>query len=674
MKALRSCEPYLHLYTLCALVLAHPLLTLLARYPEFFTARGWGTGEVWLLTGTLVFVLPAGPAAAYAVLERRGERLAAGFLTAFVALAAAGWLAQLLRGWRVGSLVLAVAAAGGGLIAVSYRRYAHVRTFLSFLAPAVLAVPLVFVTDERLTRLGEPPATEAEGLEIPARSPIFFIVFDALSATALMDESQQINPRRYPHLAALAADSLWYPNATSVARWTLEAVPAILTGDFPRRDQLAQLADHPRNLFTLLNGSYSIVADEAAMELCPPQLNAYPRPAPPDDPWTVASDLGLIWLHRTLPAAYAKRLPPVDQGWGHFADPRGRVGGEIGRFYRFLDTFEADAPPTLYYLHVVFPHMPYQYLPSGKTFRDRVSPHLRPATGDRRPAGEATRTFLYKRYLFQVGLVDRMVGDLTARLRQLELYDRSYVILTADHGGRTTASDFLDDVFAVPLIVKRPGPTGGAVDPRPVSTLDLLPSLLDLLGAPAIPFQGSRRRSFLATDYQPPSQIFDSGTPRPLAPDFHERKLELVTWKLDRFGRGDDPLSLYRAGSTRPELLGEPVSAFTLRDEPRLSVELDLGGPEIRYHPDASFAPILIAGSLHLDAPDEECCELAVTLNGRVEATTRARPHQPPGWLRFRCTLAESLWRPGDNEVRVFSIDPEDPRLLWAPRQRTDPD
>ena len=669
MRASWRPEPYLHLYTLCALTVAHPLLALLARYPEFFTARGWDARDTWQLAGILVFALPFAPALVRAALARRNRLAAAVFVTFVVASTSCVWLLQLFQGWRSDHLAMALALAGGGLAAWSYRRFANVRTFLTFLSPALLAIPLAFVLDPRIARLGEESPLEFDGLEIDAKAPIFFVVFDAFSATAVMDEEQLVNPRRYPHLAALAGDGVWFPNASGIARWTLEAIPAMLTGEYPHPDKLARLADHPRNLFTLLGDAYRIVAAEAAMELCPPQLNAYPRPAPPSGIPALATDLGLIWLHRTLPTRYARRFPRVDQAWGNFVDPQARVGGQIGRFYDFLETFQADAPPTLYYLHVVFPHMPYQYLPSGKIFRAQVSKFLKPALPGERSIDDETRIFLYKRYLLQTGLVDRMVGDLKARLEELGLYDRSTVILTADHGGRIAATDHFDDIFLVPLIIKPPHTTAGSVDRRPVSTLDLLPSLLDLLDAPPMPSPGGRKRSFFAEDYELASQLYDNGELRPMDLGLHQSKLDLVSWKLDRFGDGEEPLALYRAGSTRPELLGEPLENLDVHDDPRVVAELDLGSLTVTYDPDSSYAPVLLNGSVSLEGYDGPCCELAITVNGQVEATVNARSYEPPDQYRFRCTIAESLWRPGPNDVRVWMIDPQEPRRLFGPRQ-----
>ncbi len=321
--------------------------------------------------------------------------------------------------------------------------------------------------------------------------------------------------------------------------------------------------------------------------------------------------------------------------------------------------------PTLSFLHVVFPHMPYQYLPSGKLFRTQVSKYLSPLDSlkDRR-SDQETRVFLYKRYLLQASLVDRMVGDFVARLRELDLYDRSIVILTADHGGRMAAIGYLDDINFVPLLIKRSHQGSGKeqgseteqargeIDRQPVSTLDLLPSLLDLLGSEPPASRDHRQRSFFSPGYQPPSQLYQNKKRVPFDLDLHTSKLDLVTWKLEQFGNGDDPRSLYRAGGPRPDLLDLHLQDLNITDEPRLSVALDLGGPTISYDPASNFAPALISGNLNLNGYDAPCCELALSVNGTVEATMSTRPGGSDS-LRFRCTIPESTLRPGPNDIRV---------------------
>ena len=74
-----------------------------------------------------------------------------------------------------------------------------------------------------------------------------------------------------PNFARLAAGSTWYRNATAVSGSTTYAVPAMLTGRYPKQRPVApHFSRFPDNLFTLLGGAYHIQARRAD-PLCPPQ-------------------------------------------------------------------------------------------------------------------------------------------------------------------------------------------------------------------------------------------------------------------------------------------------------------------------------------------------------------------------------------------------------------------
>ena len=59
------------------------------------------------------------------------------------------------------------------------------------------------------------------------------VVFDEFPLTSLLDEHYQIDSVRYPHFAALAEQSTWFRNATTVSGDTVVAVPSLLTGQYP---------------------------------------------------------------------------------------------------------------------------------------------------------------------------------------------------------------------------------------------------------------------------------------------------------------------------------------------------------------------------------------------------------------------------------------------------------
>jgi arylsulfatase A-like enzyme len=91
----------------------------------------------------------------------------------------------------------------------------------------------------------------------------------------------------------------------------------------------------------------------------------------------------------------------------------------------------------------------------------------------------------------EIRFTDQGIGELLARLAQLSPPDRTLVAMTADHGEEFLEHGWLghtrnlyDVLLRVPLIVRAPGIAPGVVE-RPVSTVSLLPTLLDLLGLAA---------------------------------------------------------------------------------------------------------------------------------------------------------------------------------------------
>lgn len=112
-------------------------------------------------------------------------------------------------------------------------------------------------------------------------------------------------------------------------------------------------------------------------------------------------------------------------------------------------------------------------------------------------------------YALQMELVDRVIGMVLARLKELGLYDDMLVAFISDHGemnGRRAIVDkgvyLYPDIVRVPLVLKAPA---GSPRPRntieaPVSLLDLSQTLLDFAGVRAeAKFDGISLRPALAS-------------------------------------------------------------------------------------------------------------------------------------------------------------------------------
>jgi arylsulfatase len=98
-------------------------------------------------------------------------------------------------------------------------------------------------------------------------------------------------------------------------------------------------------------------------------------------------------------------------------------------------------------------------------------------------------------YFGMVSYTDMLVGRLLDRISALQLSDRTVVLYTADHGDTmgchrifTKGFAFYEPAVRIPLIIRAPGglPRGVRIDAA-ASGVDLLPTLLDLLGLPAVP-------------------------------------------------------------------------------------------------------------------------------------------------------------------------------------------
>jgi len=167
-----------------------------------------------------------------------------------------------------------------------------------------------------------------------------------------------------------------------------------------------------------------------------------------------------------------------------------------------VDTFDAERPWFLF-VHYMSVHSPYSSAPED-AFR-LVRPYEGELTrGDNRvqmlEIDEGKRTidaadarFLIDLYDGAIATTDRRLDELFADLALLGL-DDTVVVLTSDHG-----EEFLDhghvlhtrtlyeEVLRIPLIVAGPGIPRGRVVGAPVSLVDVVPTVFDLLGLPALP-------------------------------------------------------------------------------------------------------------------------------------------------------------------------------------------
>jgi arylsulfatase A-like enzyme len=125
-----------------------------------------------------------------------------------------------------------------------------------------------------------------------------------------------------------------------------------------------------------------------------------------------------------------------------------------------------------------------------------------------------------QRYLGLVTMVDQSIGGILSCLEQAELLDETIVVHTSDHGDMLGAHHLFgkevmfEEAVRVPYLVRLPSQRRGLRVVQPVSHIDFLPTLLDLLGEPK-PNQcvGKSLAPLLRGETMPPENIFMEWSP-----------------------------------------------------------------------------------------------------------------------------------------------------------------
>lgn len=668
-------EPALAVVVAWNFGVAQPLLDVLGRSAPFFVAHEARPVDLVLLALGLTVVAPAALAGVLALVTRLHARAGRALHAVVVGVLLALFARQVVG--RIGSIPGALAAglvlALAGAAVSAWERAPAARSFVRWLAPAPLVFLGLFLFASPSGRLVFPSsAAAAEAARIGNPVPVVVVVFDELPSASLMTPDGAVDGSAYPNFARLARTSTWYRNTTTVDTFTPLAVPAVVDGRQPGRMVVPTVRDHPRNLFTLLAGVYDVDAYEAATMLCPPSECGEPggrswweRTGP------MLTDVRAIAAHTLLPGPLARRFPSLEGRWAGFGDDDDAAAGSRRRDLASTDPTAATAAfaarlrpgarPGLHYLQLRFPHTPWRFLPGGQVYE---KPRRHRSGWGSWPGRDAAEQGL-SRHLLQVRYADRLLGSVLDRMKATGLLDRALVVVTADHGiGFDPRSGWRDadprvvgDTAWVPLFVKRPGQARGAVDDRPASTVDIMPTVASVLRMPLPgvdgrsltgPPWGDRERVVRAVDGElgPPIALPAGAGPRDAAVD--------RSWATYPTGSGD-PHRLFRLGPYGP-LVGRPVPAGVARD-PGLRATLDDAGRFDDLDPAAPELPVLVSGTVTAAggaAPPREGARLVVAVDGVVAGTSWVRDVSG-GRGAFTALLDPSAFQRGRNAVAVYA-------------------
>jgi hypothetical protein len=650
----------------------------LSRNPEFFIANRAEPIDLIVVAGLLTFGVPTVLIALEAALSVLSGRIQQALHAVAIAALTALIVLPVLGSLSLPAVALVVLAGVGGVtFAICVTRFDRLEQFLTFLGPVALIFPLIFLTAEPIRKLLLPAETTVESSATATHS-VVFVIFDELPISFLLDEEGELDHERYPSFARLAATSAWHTNAYSVSDYTQFAVPVLLTGQYPDLKRDPTTTDYPESLFTLLGGSWAVRAIESVTMLCPDSVCQ--RTA---DPLRVrfagiADDLAIIYAHVVLPADLTDALPPITHNWANFAEEAGDAQGwkthwreaerrdRVALFEEFVSGIERDESPTLHFLHTLLPHGPYKYLPSGRLYSSepRIVGTL---SGDKWGADEDALIDTIHRHILQLGYADRLLGKLLDRLEETGNFDDALIVVTADHGIGMQIGDWrrrltvenAAQISPVPLLIKRPGQKAARTDERVLESVDILPTIAELLGVEvAWEIDG---RSYANSEASGRARIRfgRSHNPEPLYFDANDR----AEWKRqaqeipDLFPREPGRAITRRAPSPAlAKFIGRPVDEVGVEAVSELELQSSIPSVLPRYDPIGDFVPAHITGTI-ARRDDGSHPDIAVALNGVIRAVSRAfATRDPDDALRWSVVLDESDFLAGANEIRAYRV------------------
>lgn len=676
----------LQVFGLSAFVLAPPILFTLTNSQMFFLVHGAAPMDVIAVGVMLTVLIPLTLALLVAGVTRvRPNTLVPIWALVSTTLFSFFVAGLLLNAPAIPVLVsLSLSVIIGATASYVTLRIPKIRILFTLLAPVALITLGTFIAQSEIVF----PNNEKQRAKIHSstsrETPVFMIILDEFSTQALFDVERNIDADHFPNFARLAREGVWFRNATAVAEFTINAVPAILTGRYTTEPYygIPTYHNYPENLFTILNGAgFEVFAYEAFTRLCPDSINnrdlGY-HLNHAEKLKNIFVDVAVIGGHLLLPEILSNELPPVEGRIAHFTEvARGlRKAQEealIEEFFNSIDT----STKRLYLLHIIMPHDPYFRLPSAQRYVRGVYPNPEKIVGGE---GYAPSPSAQQRYMLMVQYADSLVGRLIDKLVGLGIYDDSIVIVLADHGvsfrqgfrrrfaireGEETFrnTDSAMDIFKVPLFVKLPDMTMGATRDEQIQTIDIVPTVTGALGIDTTAFFDGR--DLFAAEvptldtyryYSRDKREFGTHTLDVLSPDYD----------AERMRRTLDPERLYAVRSQWDDLIGDSLTELGDIKTSAITVEFRAVKEYARVDIDSDYVPALVRGfAVNYGAGKD----VAIALNETIVAIARTVPTLLENKVFFQTVIDPAAFKQGRNSLEAFEIraDPQGlPQLLRA--------
>jgi len=251
-----------------------------------------------------------------------------------------------------------------------------------------------------------------------------------------------------------------------------------------------------------------------------------------------------------------------------------RVKGETRPFFLFINYMDAHRP--------LIPPAPFDTLYPGKSESvDTVQNNAvsREIMKFRRNITLEERNHLISQYDGGINYIDFQIGEFISRLKELGLYDNSLIVITSDHGEAFGERNLMEhgvsvyqDQIYIPLIIKYPNNKNGNIINDLVSSVDIMPTILDVTGyeipdaaqgVSLLKLDSVRTRSIISESF-PDQELLNLGS------RFHRIERAIFSWPYKFISSTAGEKELY-------DLSKDPFEKENLyRHGERISGELEL--------------------------------------------------------------------------------------------------
>ena len=564
-----------------------------------------------------------------------------------------------------------------------YARSRLVHDFLRFgvFGQAMFVVLFVFSSTVTPFLFGD-TAGRAKAVSGGKKVSIAMLVFDEWPTVSFIGPDGDINAKLFPNLARLAKTSNWYRNATGISNATTYAVPSMLTGRLQKLGATPLSATQPDNLFSLVRSTHKLKVSEAVTSMCgvcSTKARSGSLSALFGDAKSVLKEIvSPIPSNTDITARFREETetPGIDTRIDTKVSRRKLVdhalNGRPKTFGNFVNSFEKGEVPTLHFLHILFPHVPHRYVPSGRSYDFPI-----PEIGRQAEVwvdGPYATMVGRQRQLLQSMYADKLVGQLLDRLVTTGLMDSTAIVITADHGiafdpgaparGVTNfplpASTYPELLWS-PLFMKAPNQRVGERSDANVMTIDILPTLASFMGW-KVPFSMDGKVAGTRTES---TKLFQRGygdrvgarVDPPIKYDGAADLKIMLSKNLDSWTDSQDSAwQPWRIGEFGP-LVGTTFPGARGRTSP-LTVTLLQRDALAKVDPDSGSIPAIISGTA------SRAGTIAVVLRGKIVGISPVV--KSIGKLKWVMMLPESMLGKGRNDLAFYEVTGTMPSLQYA--------